>query len=195
MVKEIKLTHEKVALVDDDDYEMLIKRSWFAAYDKKSKMWRAQSSKRVNGVTETTLMHRLITNCPRGFVVDHINFDELDNRKCNLRVCTFNENVMHQRKSVDNTTGFKGVYDRGNFYVANLNCKNENYYLGCFKSKIAAALEYDIMAETVFGEFAHINYPKYSNNQYNPTNFNKYSNTESLLYPVRDAADLDRWMQ
>ena len=33
-------------------------------------------------------IHRYIMNAPEGMVVDHINGDKLDNRKCNLRICT-----------------------------------------------------------------------------------------------------------
>jgi hypothetical protein len=39
-----------------------------------------------------THLHRYLTNCPDGFVVDHVNGDSLDNRMSNLEVVTDGEN-------------------------------------------------------------------------------------------------------
>ena len=42
-------------------------------------------------------IHRIISNCPDNLVVDHINHDTLDNRKCNLRNVTRSENSLNTR--------------------------------------------------------------------------------------------------
>ena len=54
-------------------------------------------------------MHRVITKCPKGKQVDHINGDGLDNRKANLRICTVNENNKNAKMRKDNKSGYKGV--------------------------------------------------------------------------------------
>lgn len=39
------------------------------------------------------LVHRIVTDCPAGLVVDHINHFRWDNRKVNLKICTRAENA------------------------------------------------------------------------------------------------------
>jgi hypothetical protein len=58
---------------------------------------------RSSGKQVAILMHRLITKAPPGMVVDHINHDGLDNRRCNLQVCTHQENMWNQRRTDEQT--------------------------------------------------------------------------------------------
>lgn len=54
-------------------------------------------------------LHRYITNCPKGMVVDHINHDTSDNRKENLRICTPAQNAKNKSTPKNNTSGITGV--------------------------------------------------------------------------------------
>lgn len=55
-------------------------------------------------------MHRLILNCPEGMYVDHINGDPLDNRKCNLRITTNQQNCENRQGPYkSNKSGYRGV--------------------------------------------------------------------------------------
>jgi len=99
MVKEIELTRDQVALVDDDDYPTLVKSSWYAL--SRHNHWYAVTSSSKGGPT-TVYMHRVIMDAPKGMQVDHINHNGLDNRRRNLRLCTHAENLRNRRD--DNTT-------------------------------------------------------------------------------------------
>lgn len=68
----------------------------------------------VNGIFPETLktiyLHRFVLNAPKGYHVDHINHDTIDNTRDNLRVVTPAEN--HQNRSNShkrNTSGVRGV--------------------------------------------------------------------------------------
>lgn len=37
------------------------------------------------------LLHRFLTDCPEGMIVEHLNGKNYDNRYSNLRVCTYKE--------------------------------------------------------------------------------------------------------
>lgn len=54
-------------------------------------------------------LHRIVMKPPLNKVVDHINGDTLDNRKCNLRICTPSNNSMNRMKQTNNTSGVIGV--------------------------------------------------------------------------------------
>jgi hypothetical protein len=55
-------------------------------------------------------MHRWIMNPPLDKVVDHINRNPLDNRRCNLRILTQGENLQNKRVYKNSKSGVRGVY-------------------------------------------------------------------------------------
>lgn len=72
---------------------------------------RRQASVYAHSGNSSTMLHRLIMEAPKGLVVDHINHDPLDNRKCNLRIVTNAENLQNRKGAQSNSTsGVRGVY-------------------------------------------------------------------------------------
>jgi hypothetical protein len=106
-------------------------------------------------------LHRLITGFSHKYVVDHINGNPLDNRKCNLRVCTHQENMWNRKTPKTNTTGYKGVCKPKRYgrYVAGIRVDGRQKHLGCFDTALEAAMAYDSAARFYRGEFARINFP------------------------------------
>lgn len=109
-----------------------------------------------NTTSRTSIkLHRLIMDCPKDKVVDHINLDKLDNRKSNLRTCTTQQNNMNKGVTKNNTSGYHGVYwDKKNFkWMALIQIKGKQIYLGRFNTK-EDAIEVRKQAEIkYFGEY------------------------------------------
>ncbi len=53
-------------------------------------------------------LHDYIVKCPKGYEVDHISLDTLDNRMCNLRIVTHQQNQCNQPLQRNNTSGVSG---------------------------------------------------------------------------------------
>ena len=131
-MKKIKLTQDKYALVDDEDYEWLSKKKWY---------FESSNGYAVNKNAIKIYMHRLINQTPDSLVTDHINRDRLDNRKINLRSVNSTQNIVNTKIRSDNKSGYKGVFwrkDRKKWSVYfNIN-KLKRIYCGHYKNLSSA---------------------------------------------------------
>jgi len=160
-MKEIKLTKGQTALVDDEDYEYLNQWKWYA--NKAGRNYYAEriicKPKRIN-----LKMHRLLMKTPKGFQVDHIDHNGLNNQKNNLRNCSFAQNQMNKIMSKNSkylglshfTCNYKG---KEYFYIkATIMVNRKKIHLGCFKTDEEAAYAFDKAAVKYRGEFANLNF-------------------------------------
>ena len=155
MSKQIPLTQGKFAVIDDEKYEQYSRYKYYASKIKNTfYAYRDENGKSI-------AMHREITNCPAGMVVDHKDSDGLNNQKSNLRVCTVTENNRHARRvNQYNKNGFRGVGKNGVYYNALISISGKNKTIGSFRNAEDAARAYDEKAKELFGEFAVLNFPE-----------------------------------
>lgn len=95
---------------------------------------------------------------PAGMMIDHINGNPLDNRTCNLRLATREQNYHNQGLSGRNTSGIKGVHfdkARGK-WRAEIRFYNKIVGLGRFETKGLAAVARAKAAIRYHGAFARI---------------------------------------
>jgi hypothetical protein len=104
-------------------------------------------------------MHRFITNAPPGTEVDHKNHDTLDNRDCNLRVCTKAQNQWNAKPRKDNVTGYKGVawHKATQKWVAHIKANGIKHHLGLFKTIREAVIAWNEAALKYHGEYVYLN--------------------------------------
>ena len=138
MVKEYIINSKKygkqIVLLDDEDYDKVVKEKYSLSvtWDKTIKnFYVAFTAKPKN--SSSRLLHRYLLNPPKELTVDHINRNPLDNRRCNLRICTQFENNQNQSS---NKSGKVGVSfnKKQNKYVAYIKVKRKHITLGEFKN-------------------------------------------------------------
>lgn len=149
MPKKVPLKNGHFAIVDDEDYELVSRYRWHLL----------PSPNAPGGYAVTKMrLHRLILEVPPDMVVDHINGDPLDNRKCNLRICT---NAQNQQN-----TGSRGGSSRHKGVSFNrksgkwLGCflfEGRRYYCGLWDTEDDAAKAVDKKRGEVCGTFASKN--------------------------------------
>lgn len=149
----LPLTGEKVSIIDFEDFEQFGRTKWRLC--KSIDSGYACRTLSVNGKTKTDFLHRAICGSPSGLDVDHINGNGLDNRRCNLRVCSRSENLMNQKISKANKTGVKGVHrTKSGVFVAQIKKNGKGIYLGRFDLLNDAALARIAAEKEMFGQFS-----------------------------------------
>lgn len=87
--------------------------------------------------------------------IDHINGIRNDNRWCNLREASQQQNQFNCAKNKNNTSGYKGVFwhKQRNKWFAQTSLNNKLIHLGLFNNKDDAARAYNDFAEQNHGDF------------------------------------------
>lgn len=153
------LTKGQHTIVDKQDAHFFLDGKWLCLYRGRGKGHPCAARFISVGEKKQKLvyLHRSITRCPQGYVVDHINGNPLDNRRVNLRICTQKQNAANVHKPAK----WKGVYLRKNgkgiYWQSQIKMNGKTHSLGCFKNPVEAAAAYNKSAEKYFGEFACLN--------------------------------------
>ncbi len=152
IMKQISLTQGKFALVDDEDYEMLNQNKWQTQFNHCGIPYATRMG---------TRMHRIVMGLKRGDgkIVDHKNCNSLDNQKCNLRICTNQQNCLNS-KARKGSSKFKGVtyHKKSGKWQAQMIYNGKHLRAGSHDAEIDAAKAYDKLAVQQDSKFARTNF-------------------------------------
>jgi hypothetical protein len=153
--RKILLTQFYFTLVDEADFNRLSKWKWCI-----DRCGQAIYAARRQSDGTKIRMHREIIRPEPGSLVDHINGNQLDNRRSNLRLCTHSENLRNTKARIGSSR-FKGVswYKQRKRWSARIVVDGQRVGLGYYADELAAAMAYDAAAVAYFGEFARLNFP------------------------------------
>ncbi len=140
-------------IFDREDYEKVSQYSWHVGTREGYLM------AMIYGTKKSILLHRLIMNEPDGMVVDHMNHDPLDNRKCNLRLVTFSQNQMNRNQICKAKSGVTGVYQnrRSGKWMAYISVGGHQKNLGLYDEFDDAVKARKEGEQEYFGEYSYDN--------------------------------------
>lgn len=103
---------------------------------------------------------RLVAQAPPGTEVDHLNHDQLDNRRSNLRLATKQENLRYRRGwGKKNGHGYKGLVWKADkkTWSGRIVVDGKRKTAGGSTNVHKAALKWNRYAIAAYGEFAYPN--------------------------------------
>ena len=146
--------------IDTQDYDVYVNKmpSWFLSGAKNNYVtadWRD-----CPGGRRKIRLHRFLIlgiDDDQNKVVDHINGDTLDNRRCNLRVLSKSMNVSHRANlNINNTSGHRGVHwcNTNKRWIACIQHNEDTWWKQSFENKDDAIKEINerrIVYNTIHG--------------------------------------------
>lgn len=139
-----------VVIIDTEDCNKCKKHKWHLGK-------RGYPTSRIN--RKLVCLHKYIFLVEN---VDHADRDKMNNRKSNLRECSYSQNNMNQPPRVrtyKKTSQYKGVWldKKSNKWQAAIRYNNKRKSLGSFHDEKEAALVYNEAAKKYHKEFAYLN--------------------------------------
>ena len=141
-MREITLSQGMVALVVDEDFDLVSQFKWHAYKDHNAFYAQAHDTPAT-----TIYMHRILLGVGRGcrdVKVDHRDGNGLNNQRYNLRLATHAQNMQNRRK-VAGKHRYKGVTPTATpgMWRARIRVDQKELHLGSFYSEEFAASAYD----------------------------------------------------
>lgn len=155
--KGIPLTQGKVAVVDDKNYEYLLR---LCKWSYTSQGYAVGYIVQEDGSLKQVPMHRVIMGFPPDHLeVSHRNGDTLLNIEENLIVSQRNQNARNIKPFENKSSIYKGVsfHKAREVWEVRIGYEGRKLRIGTFTNELAAANAYNHYASLLYGEYAYLN--------------------------------------
>ena len=150
-MKQISLTQNKFAQVDDEDFESMNQFKWYA-YINRNTFYARRDSK-----GSFYLLHREIMKAKKGELIDHVDRNGLNCQRDNLRKATHSQNNMNKIKKQNCSSKYIGVRSSQNKWRADIQINKKKIFIGTFETENEAGIAYNNKAIELHREFANLN--------------------------------------
>jgi hypothetical protein len=151
MVKTILTKLGAEILIDDEDFDVYSKYTWYLDKDGYPKAYLGGG----RTAAKSGVLHRLILGLSKGEFGDHINGIRTDCRRSNLRKVTRAQNNRNVRMHKDNKSGYKGVHVVKDKFVAKIMVDGKTIHLGSFDNGKDANEAYKAASQKYHGEYGN----------------------------------------
>jgi len=133
----IKNVHGKAVIFDKQDEDIFNKYTWFLCKKENNTFYVVTDIYLGNNKSKRKYFHQFILGTKKGFLIDHINRNPLDNRRSNLRFATRSLNAFNSKIRNDNKSGYRNIsFDKSrNKWVARKQIGDKYKFLGRFETK------------------------------------------------------------
>lgn len=148
---------EHVVMVDDTDYDEVMKYKWYVYKSKETYYVRGrQAKKQVH-------LHRYLLGLTNPKIqIDHRDHNGLNNQRDNLRIATNQQNQFNRQKTklikgMTPTSLYKGVSWKKSHkkWYAQIQTNGKTKHIGLFTDEYEAHLAYNSAAEKIQGEYKY----------------------------------------
>ena len=146
----IFIISNKEVIIDKNMYFNMYKYNWYI-----NKLGYVKST--------DFLLSRFIIECnDKTLIVDHINGNILDNRKCNLLCIKQSQNTINKKSVLDSSSEYIGVhYDQTTKkWISQIKIDDIKKYLGSFDNELDAAIISDVAIKKYYKEYGKLNFEK-----------------------------------
>lgn len=138
-MKQIQLTQNLFALINDEDFEDITQFKWYATSVGSRTYYASRGVWLGNKEQSVEYMHHRILPLLPGFEIDHIDGNGLNNQRHNLRLVTKRQNAQNKHH-IKKTSVYPGVlwHKYKKRWRAQIRIEGKTKYLGHYKEEIDA---------------------------------------------------------